>query len=157
MHTVGGVDMMSAAQRGAERAATEYGHDVPATLGITVLTSMNDAALAETGVSRAMADQVVVLAEQAKRAGISGVVASPQEAARLREILGPDAYIVTPGRAPCGQRSRRPEPRGPLPRRRSRTARRTSWWAVPSRRPRIPQPRSKPLRPNCSLGTLQRS
>ena len=63
---------------------------------------VNDAALAETGVSRAMADQVVVLAEQAKRAGISGVVASPQEAARLREILGPDAYIVTPGVRPAG-------------------------------------------------------
>ena len=93
MHTVGGVDMM---------AASEYGHDAPATLGITVLTSMNDAALAETGVSRAMADQVVVLAEQAKRAGISGVVASPKEAARLREILGPDAYIVTPGVRPAG-------------------------------------------------------
>ena len=102
MHTVGGVDMMAAAQKGAERAASEYGHDAPATLGITVLTSMNDAALAETGVSRAMADQVVVLAEQAKRAGISGVVASPKEAARLREILGPDAYIVTPGVRPAG-------------------------------------------------------
>ena len=70
MHTVGGVDMMAAAQKGAERAASEYGHDAPATLGITVLTSMNDAALAETGVSRAMADQVVVLAEQAKRAEV---------------------------------------------------------------------------------------
>ena len=102
MHTVGGVDMMAAAQKGAERAASEYGHDAPATLGITVLTSMNDAALAETGVSRAMADQVVVLAEQAKRAGISGVVASPQEAAALREILGPDAFIVTPGVRPAG-------------------------------------------------------
>lgn len=102
MHTVGGVDMMMAAQRGAEKAAAEYGYDIPATLGITVLTSMNDAALAETGVSRAMADQVVVLAEQAKRAGISGVVASPQEAARLREILGPQAYIVTPGVRPAG-------------------------------------------------------
>ena len=109
MHTVGGVDMMSAAQRGAERAATEYGHDVPATLGITVLTSMNDAALAETGVSRAMADQVVVLAEQAKRAGISGVVASPQEAARDPRSR---RLYRHPGRAPCGQRSRRPEPRG---------------------------------------------
>ncbi|WP_165044219.1 orotidine-5'-phosphate decarboxylase [Adlercreutzia sp. ZJ138] len=102
MHTVGGVDMMMAAQRGAEQSAAEYGHEVPATLGITVLTSMNDAALAETGVSRSMADQVVVLAEQAKRSGISGVVASPKEAARLREILGPEAYIVTPGVRPAG-------------------------------------------------------
>lgn len=102
MHTVGGVDMMRAAQAGAVAASEEYGYDTPATLGITVLTSMNDAALAETGVSRAMADQVVVLAEQAKRAGISGVVASPQEASRLREILGPEAYIVTPGVRPAG-------------------------------------------------------
>ena len=63
---------------------------------------MNDAALAETGVSRAMADQVAVLAEQAKRAGISGVVASPKEAARLREILGPDA---TSSRRACALRA----------------------------------------------------
>ena len=111
---------------------------MPATLGITVLTSMNDAALAETGVSRAMADQVVVLAEQAKRAGISGVVASPKEAARLREILGPDAYIVTPGRAPGRLRERATRAAWPRRPRRSRTAPRTSWWAVPSRRPTDP-------------------
>lgn len=102
MHTVGGVDMMKAAQAGVEKAAQEASLEVPATLGITVLTSMNDAALAETGVSRAMADQVTVLAQQAKRSGISGVVASPKEAAKLREDLGPEAYIVTPGVRPAG-------------------------------------------------------
>ena len=78
MHTIGGVSMMSAAQKGAERAAAEYGFDVPITLGITVLTSMSQAALADTGVTRPMSEQVNVLAEQAKRSGISGVVASPQ-------------------------------------------------------------------------------
>lgn len=102
MHTVGGVDMMKAAQAGAEKAAQELNVNTPATLGITVLTSMNDAALAETGVSRAMADQVTVLAQQALRSGISGVVASPKEAQKLREDLGPDAYIVTPGVRPAG-------------------------------------------------------
>lgn len=102
MHTVGGRAMMEAAQRGAEAGAEEYGGPVPATLGITVLTSMNEQALRETGVERPLPEQVLALAEQAKQAGIAGVVASPQEAAKLRELLGPDAYIVTPGVRPAG-------------------------------------------------------
>lgn len=97
MHTIGGVDMMAAGVRGVARAAAEGGLPTPVTLGITVLTSLNDATLAEVGVGRSMADQVLASAEQAKRAGMSGVVASPREAARLREMLGFDAYIVTPG------------------------------------------------------------
>ena len=102
MHTVGGTAMMEAGQRGAEEGAAEYGGDVPATLGITVLTSMSPEALAATGVARPLPEQVAALAAQAKEAGISGVVASPQEAAALREILGPDAFIVTPGVRPAG-------------------------------------------------------
>lgn len=102
MHAQGGVDMMAAAVRGVRRMAAETGRDVPVTLGITVLTSMNDAVLAKTGVMRSMEEQVCALASHAKEAGLSGVVASPQEAARLREILGPQAYIVTPGVRPAG-------------------------------------------------------
>ena len=93
MHTVGGVDMMAAAQKGAERAASEYGHDAPATLGITVLTSMNDAALAEAR-------------RHLRRGGVSeGGCASARDpgSGRLHRHAG---------RAPCGQRSRRSEPRG---------------------------------------------
>lgn len=102
MHCAGGVKMMEAAQRGAERAAAALGGDVPATLGITVLTSMDADALAATGVSRGVEEQVLSLAGQAQAAGISGVVASPREASRLREALGPAAYIVTPGVRPEG-------------------------------------------------------
>lgn len=97
MHTLGGTDMMEAAQRGVKRAATERKCAVPVTLGITVLTSLDEAALAESGITRALFDEVIALAEQACRAGLSGVVASPREASRLREVLGPHAYIVTPG------------------------------------------------------------
>ncbi len=75
---------------------------MPATLGITVLTSMDAGALAETGVTRPLTDQVAALAELARLSGISGVVASPLEAAMLRETLGPDAFIVTPGVRPTG-------------------------------------------------------
>ena len=102
MHTLGGQAMLEAAQRGIEAAAAER-KDTPAvTLGITVLTSMDDAALNQIGIDRTPAQQVELLAGVAKAAGISGVVASPQEAAQLREQLGPQAYIVTPGVRPAG-------------------------------------------------------
>ena len=97
MHAVGGVPMMQAAQKSIDELGAEA-----ATLAITVLTSMDDATLAKTGVERAMEDQVKALAECAKEAGLTGVVASPREAEMLRELLGPDAFIVTPGVRPAG-------------------------------------------------------
>ncbi|MDD6289781.1 MAG: orotidine-5'-phosphate decarboxylase [Eggerthellales bacterium] len=102
MHASGSIAMMQAGQRGAQRAADELGAPVPATLGITVLTSMDDAALAEIGVGRSCAEQVPLLAANAKAAGISGVVCSPQEASMMRELLGPAGYVVTPGVRPAG-------------------------------------------------------
>lgn len=102
MHTLGGVDMLKGAQRGVEKAARERNGNIAVTLGITVLTSMDEAALNQIGIDRAPADQVKLLAGVAQEAGISGVVASPQEAAMLREALGPRAYVVTPGVRPAG-------------------------------------------------------
>ncbi len=100
MHAVGGVKMMQAAKEGL--AAARWTPEEPISLGITVLTSMSAEDLSATGVQRPVVEQVAELARQAKQAGLSGVVASPQEAAMLREILGPEAYIVTPGVRPAG-------------------------------------------------------
>lgn len=97
MHAVGGVPMMQAAQAAVDESGTEAD-----TLAITVLTSMDEETLAQTGVSRGVGEQVKALAACAQEAGLSGVVASPQEAAMLRELLGPDALIVTPGVRPVG-------------------------------------------------------
>ena len=102
MHAVGGVAMMEAGREGAAAGAQEAGGLDPVTLGITVLTSMDADTLAATGVTRPVQEQVVELAKQARQAGLTGVVASPQEAAMLREALGDDAYIVTPGVRPAG-------------------------------------------------------
>ena len=88
---------MQAAQAAVDESGTEAD-----TLAITVLTSMNEETLAQTGVSRGVGEQVRALAACAQEAGLSGVVASPQEAAMLRELLGPDALIVTPGVRPVG-------------------------------------------------------
>lgn len=102
MHTLGGQAMLEAAVRGVNQAAAERGGNAAVTLGITVLTSMDDAALRQVGIDRAAADQVALLAEVAKGASISGVVCSPQEASLVRQILGPQAYVVTPGVRPAG-------------------------------------------------------
>ena len=102
MHTLGGEAMLVSGQEGVNEAAREKGGDAAVTLGITVLTSMDENALKQIGIDRAPADQVALLADVAQSSGISGVVASPQEASMLREKLGPRAYIVTPGVRPAG-------------------------------------------------------
>lgn len=102
MHTLGGEEMMRAAVQGANKASAEGGSEPPVMLGITVLTSMNQAALSSLNIALPIADQVQAMARLAYTAQAHGVVASPQEASALRVLLGPDAYIVTPGVRPRG-------------------------------------------------------
>ena len=70
---------------------------VPLIIAVTVLTSMDDHALTQIGVTRPLLDHVLVLARMAHGAGMQGVVASPQETAAIRQACGPDFAIVTPG------------------------------------------------------------
>ena len=97
VHASGGADMMAAAVKGAHRACREDGRPDPLVCGITVLTSMDHAALESIGIEVEPLEQVTRLAKLAQEAGLSGIVCSPQEAAAMRELLGPDACIVTPG------------------------------------------------------------
>ena len=97
VHASGGVPMMQAAARAAAETAAREGRRRPLVIGVTVLTSMDDATLASIGVQRPLLEQVVTLARMAQDAGLDGVVASPQETAAIRAACGPDFAIVTPG------------------------------------------------------------
>ena len=90
-----------AQQSAMMRAAVEAKGSVQL-LGVTVLTSMDQSDLAELGIRRSPQEQVLDRARAALREGCDGVVASGQEAAALREALGPQALIVCPGIRPAG-------------------------------------------------------
>jgi len=69
-------------------------------LGVTVLTSMDDQDVHDAGYARDAAGLVALRAEDARAAGIGGLVCSPREAGLVRNIVGPGMSIVTPGIRP---------------------------------------------------------
>jgi orotidine-5'-phosphate decarboxylase len=97
VHASGGAAMLKAAVAGASS-----GQRPPVILAVTVLTSLDDAALAELGVPGGTAARVVGWAEMARGAGCGGAVCSPHEAAALRSALGRGFLLVTPGIRPEG-------------------------------------------------------
>ncbi|MGH7324878.1 MAG: orotidine-5'-phosphate decarboxylase [Candidatus Rokuibacteriota bacterium] len=98
VHASGGLGMMRAAAQSAARAAQELGVPRPLCLAVTVLTSLDRRALdVEVGVPATVEAQVLHLARLAQEAELDGCVASPREAALLRQHLGTRWVIVTPG------------------------------------------------------------
>lgn len=87
----------------AMRAAVDAARGSDLTLlGVTVLTSMDDADLIEAGYAHSAAELVRLRARQASEAGMGGLVASALEAADIRKIVGPEMALVTPGIRPAG-------------------------------------------------------
>jgi orotidine-5'-phosphate decarboxylase len=99
IHALGGSTMMKAAAQ-AISAGVPLGMDRPRLLAVTILTSMDQKAMRETGISGAPKTSVLKLARLAKNSGVDGVVASVQEAKVIRKACGRDFLIVTPGVRP---------------------------------------------------------
>jgi orotidine-5'-phosphate decarboxylase len=87
------------ALRGAAKVARGSGMTL---LGVTVLTSLDEAALTEIGLRGPTPEAVVRLARLAVDAGLSGLVCSPIECELIRAELGNDLLLVTPGIRPSG-------------------------------------------------------
>ncbi len=103
VHASGGSEMLKEAARAVAETASTENRARPILLAVTVLTSLDDALLAEVGVAGGAATQVVRLAQLAESCGIDGVVASPLEIGLIRsEIASREFVVLTPGIRPAG-------------------------------------------------------
>jgi orotidine-5'-phosphate decarboxylase len=92
VHATGGEEMMRAARQACP-AETKL-------LAVTVLTSLDEKALSQTGQLGPMNDQVMRLARLTENSGLDGIVCSPLEIKVLREELGDDFILMVPGIRP---------------------------------------------------------
>lgn len=101
VHAVGGPKMMAEGMKAVQEAAAEMGRPAPKLIAVTVLTSMDEAQWKPLNYAKPIGDEVLDLAALTKESGLDGVVASPREAAGIRERCGKDFLIVTPGVRPA--------------------------------------------------------
>ncbi|HEX2059185.1 MAG TPA: orotidine-5'-phosphate decarboxylase [Thermoanaerobaculia bacterium] len=87
---------------GGEAMLRACAHDSLLVLGVTVLTSLDEAELERIGLHGSPVEAAVRLAKLTQASGLRGVVASPHEIAPIREACGRDFTILTPGIRPAG-------------------------------------------------------
>jgi orotidine-5'-phosphate decarboxylase len=114
IHTLGGFEMMSAVRQQVDAYFAGTGpkskkdlslseKKKPLILGVTILTSHTEEEIqTDLGINRKLKDQVLQLARLAHKAGLDGVVCSPQEISLLRSEFPKNFVIVTPGIRPAG-------------------------------------------------------
>lgn len=101
IHASGGPAMMRAAAEAAE-SADRAGAARPLIIGVTVLTSLDNADMVRMGVGDGVDGQAMRLAELAHDSGLDGVVCSPREVEAIRAECGDDFFLVVPGIRPEG-------------------------------------------------------
>lgn len=100
LHALGGKEMLSRAVEAHHEECSRLNKPQAKLLAVTILTSMDDAALSEAGIATPVQDQVLRLAGMALSAGVDGLVCSPWEIELLKREFGNDLMLVTPGIRP---------------------------------------------------------
>ncbi|VVC39138.1 Aldolase-type TIM barrel,Orotidine 5'-phosphate decarboxylase domain,Orotidine 5'-phosphate decarboxylase [Cinara cedri] len=90
LHITGGAKMLKEALSAAQGTKMKL-------VGVTVLTSMDNKDLHESGIEKEVVSQVTLLAKLAKESGLQGIVCSALEAQEVRQKCGKDCNIITPG------------------------------------------------------------
>jgi len=101
IHATGGFAMMKAAADAAREAADKVGRPRVKVLAVSILTSIDQAAMEAVGFQGSVLDQVKRLAVLAQAAGIDGLVCSPHEVETVRSMVGDSLTLVVPGIRPA--------------------------------------------------------
>ena len=101
-HALGGAEMMKAFGEGGRAAAAKAGLPAPKLIAVTVLTSLDAAAVHAVGLTGSPREAALRLAVLAQGAGLDGVVCSPDELTVIRRACGKDFFLVVPGVRPAG-------------------------------------------------------
>ena len=97
LHASGGPEMLEAARKARDKLSSK-----PKIIAVTVLTSINEAILGEIGLQGPISKRVHAMGKMAVNAGVDGLVCSPLELNILRENLGKEPLLITPGIRPSG-------------------------------------------------------
>lgn len=104
IHACGGAEMIARSREALEKSFPDS-NQRPRLLAVTVLTSMDEAGLRETGVEATPREQVLRLGKLAIASGADGLVCSAHEIGLLRDALGDEPVLVVPGIRPAGSAS----------------------------------------------------
>ena len=102
VHAAGGAAMLDAARAAVDETVAHDGRAKPLLIAVTVLTSLDDTDMRDTGIQDGAAQQALRLARLTSAHRLDGVVCSALEAPSLRSTLGPGFKLVTPGIRPAG-------------------------------------------------------
>jgi orotidine-5'-phosphate decarboxylase len=102
-HAAGGTEMMKAFGEGARAAAAKAGLKTPKLIAVTILTSLDAAAVRAVGLEGSPREAALRLAILAKESGLDGIVCSPEEIETIRAACGGDFLLVVPGVRPRGE------------------------------------------------------
>jgi orotidine-5'-phosphate decarboxylase len=102
-HAAGGTEMMKVFGEGARAAAAGAGLEPPKLIAVTILTSLDAAAVRAVGLAGSPREAALRLALLAKESGLDGVVCSPEEIGPIRAALGRDFLLIVPGVRPRGE------------------------------------------------------
>ncbi|MEO8585364.1 MAG: orotidine-5'-phosphate decarboxylase [Acidobacteriota bacterium] len=101
-HAAGGAEMMKAFAEEGRAAAASAGLSRPRLIAVTILTSLDAAALHAVGLTGSPREAALRLAVLAQGAGLDGVVCSAEEITAIRAACGRDFLLVVPGVRPTG-------------------------------------------------------